>query len=150
VYVVRIFQESGHGKGEVDSLGGVTKHFLSEEAVDTKGLYYNNLNRAQECYLACQAKLKDFKALHTSEQDKRKVNKRIFYLVSSEEMENIRVGRMAFKSVPDTMKMHAVRTTGVPGVIESQFWHCACSACYGDEVILRGDGQGAARHFRGL
>jgi hypothetical protein len=130
VFVVRIFQESGHGKGEVDSLGAIVKSFLSEQAVDSKGKYYNNLNRPLECYLACRAELRTFKWKFPSELAKQKVNKREFYLVTEQEMEEMRVGRPAFKSVPDTMKMHAVQSTGVPGVIDSKLFHCACTACY--------------------
>ena len=114
-------------------MGAVTKHFLSEQSCEWGGAYYNALCTPEQCYVACQEQLRTFSGMFPSELKRQKVNKREFYLVTKEAMADIRKGRPEFKSVKDTLKLHAVRSTGTAGIIDTKFMLCACAACYNSD-----------------
>jgi hypothetical protein len=136
---VRLFQESYHGKGQVDGLGAVVKQQLGKEALKTDGPYFDSLNDTYSCF-RCAVETLAFDSgtqtdmqcrLKRSERARCKANSRQFYYIDRPTMEQARAKRPAFHAVQGSRSFHCVQSTGTPGEIESRLRHCVCIGCLG-------------------
>lgn len=130
----RIYLESGHGKGEVDSIGSRVKQHLRSHAMDSNSPFYQKLVSAAACWECCVETMGCNGAQtyrKPSDIKRRTVHKTFFYLVDKPTMVAARAARGDWKGVKGTQKFHAVRSVpGHPGVIEHRNFDCACPGCY--------------------
>jgi hypothetical protein len=110
----RCFFGSRHGKGPCDSLGGVVKNCATRFVKSRKGI----ISSAEDMFKFATENL-------VIDED---YNKRVFFLISADELEQRRHNiKDKGKTVPDTREIHAVKNS--PNGLLKRFVACYCRPC---------------------
>ena len=112
------FWEASHGKGAPDGIGGAIKR--KADALVSQG---NDITDANTLYQALRS------ACTTME----------LFFVEADEVESSTLPAITLPSVPGTMKLHQLKTSGTPGTITYQDVSCFCAnlhcSCFSQKIF---------------
>ncbi|GLC69681.1 hypothetical protein PLESTF_000864100 [Pleodorina starrii] len=141
IFVQQDFTEASHGKGLHDSEGGIVKRAINDELRRTGGVLFKTVEEIVE-FAMTHLTVPASQELLSGEGDGVRIKARVFYNLTPDELQVERSNVVqGARPVPQTLKIHSVRSGVSTGHVAVRMLSCYCRFCRFDAAGISGAGQ---------